>query len=399
MSELQNLFDQAVGLFKETLDLEVGETAAVSPADLEALSEDAQEGLPEALKEAFSPESLVGDADVPAWADAREQLSAGLRRFVAGKRMAMALVGARGSGREALFDWLESQVMGLAGEHDLRVGRLRTRPSLPELRGLVADLARTLGLGEVEDLKALQGALLEGPRRVVLVERAHNLYSRTIGGFDLLRGLQALISATAEHVLWVLEVDAFAWRYLEELLQVSGPFDVVAEVRPLSAEDLRGAFERQMASLEGHSFQLLPLRGLAPEARSRWREEGYWTRLIEASAGNPSAASLLFTRDVRFSEQLNMAWVLPPRLHPYGQVLAALSRTALLALAIVLEQHRLTAERLGELMLLSRSEGQALLDGFARYHIVTARPPGNRYAVNPAWIGPIEAHLRDWNIL
>ncbi len=396
---LREFFAEAADVLREAVDDEVDGPAPISPVDLESLSQDATDELPPRLREGFLPLSLVGDgSDVPGWKLACEAVDQATTRFTGGRRSALAVTGTAGSGRQALLDRLEHLAMQHAQGDELLVSRTALKAISVSRTELPVLLSRELGLKDPAiDAAGLRAALLDGPRRVIVVERFHNLYLRTIGGFDVLRDALSLISATRERVMWVLDLDAFAWNYLEQLFQVRSYVDAVVEAPALDAGGLRSVFERRIQAIADATFQFYPLRGLNDEERARWREAGFYERLHLASGGNPGAAGHLFTRSLRWSERLSTAFVIPPVLHPYQRVLATFPQIALLALALILEHESLSHGQLAGLLLLSPGEAQALLDGFSRYNVVCQTL--GRYEVNPPWLPAIREHLADWNVL
>jgi hypothetical protein len=398
---LRDFFTEALGVVREAVDLDdIDGSEPVSPKELEGLSEDLTEKLPQALTEALALDMLLGEGEhIAAWRDPREQMRDAAERFFKGRRAAIAVVGPTGSGRLALLRQLERIAMKEAEGGELLVSRTALNAITVRKGDLSAHLAHALGLKGVETPEDLERNLLEGPRRVILIERAHNLYLRKIGGFDVLREALSLMTATQDKVLWVLESDSFAWRYLDHLFQVSGAFSAVLEVPALEAPDLREAFERRIKSVEEITFKFLPQPGLGEADRATWRDELFYERLFLASRGNPQAAGILFRQSIRWSEHLKTAFVLPARLHPFGKVLKTISRTGMLALALILEHESLSSEQLAELLLITSGEAQGILDTFDRYKIVLRQPPGTRFAVNPPWLSAIHEHLTERNAL
>ena len=400
-TSLGDLFIEAVASFREAIvpEEEFAEDP-VSPADLEGLSlEDATAELPERLSAAFDLGKLVRDVDaIACWADARDAVREATERFLRGRRAAIAVTGQIGSGRTAFLDLVERVLRSHPEGGEVVLTRLALESIEAREGELPEQLCAALGQKDVGTAEQLRERLADGSRRVIVLERAHNLYIRRIGGFQVLREALSLLGSSKQ-VLWVVESDAFAWSYLDQLFQLGSYFDPVVAVPLLGPADLRTVFERQLDTVSDlFPLRVLPPKGLGPEERARWREDGLWERLHQASQGNPQAASLLFRRSLRWSEHLHTAYLLPPAIYPFRKALASFSKTTLLALALILEHETLTGVQLAELLLLSPGEAQGILDGLARYHAVT-RSPSAGYAVTTPWLAALSEHLSEWNIL
>lgn len=372
--------------------------AHVAPADLEGLSlEEASAELPEQFAQAFDLAALCEAArDLESGREAATEVEKLVRRFLRGRRAALAVTGLRGTGRSSLL----KRVADVAGEGEgIGLSRLRFESIQTKRETFFEWAALALGLEGQRSVEGLAKALGEGPRRVVIVERAHNLYMRKIGGFEALRAALALVAATLDRVMWVFEVDHYAWDYLDAISPLRDYFDFVAEAPLLTQAELKEVFERQLSELE----ETFPTRFLAPKdlpelEREAWRGEGFWQRLHELSSGNLEAAGILFCRSTRWSAQLKKAMVLPLPAIPFGEALSAYPRTSLLALAMLVEHEELSQEDLSDLLLITPGHAQSILDTFVR-HSVTTRYANGRYSVNTPWQAPIGIHLANWNVL
>ncbi|MBL4844704.1 MAG: hypothetical protein JKY65_04190 [Planctomycetes bacterium] len=373
--------------------------AGVAPADLEGLSlEEASAELPDPIRRAFSLEDLSDSARKLASCDETwSEIDDLVRRFLRGRRAAIAVTGLRGTGRRGYLQ----RIASIAGEgEDVGLSRLRFDSIRTGASEFLGPAAQALGL-EAGDLDPddLARQLLEGPRRVVIVERAHNLYMRKIGGFEALQAALALVAATLDTVLWVFEIDRYAWEYLDELSQLHDYFDLIVEAPLLSEEDLKEVFERQLSDLD----ETFPTKFLAPKdlpesQRETWREEGFYKRLHAASSGNLESAGILFCRSTRWSVQLKKAVVLPIPTIPFEEALSSYPRTSLLALAMLVEHEELSQQDLADLLLISPGRAQSVLDTFVRHSVTTRRETG-RYVVNTPWLAAIGSHLSNWNVL
>lgn len=377
--------------------------ANVAPADLEGLSlEEASAELPEAFRTAFALDALSDTArELESNQETWGELDETVRRFIRGRRVAIAVTGIRGTGRRGYLQRIRS----IAGEgEEVGLSRLRfesIRTEAPEFLKLTAQ-ALSLESGQESELSvtSLADELCEGPRRVVIVERAHNLYMRKIGGFDALRAALALVAATLDRIMWVFEVDHYAWEYLKEISPLRDYFDLVVEAPLLGEADLKEVFTRQLEGLaEEFPTRFLAPKDLAEAQRAAWGEVGFYHRLHQASSGNLEAAGILFCRSTRWSEQLKKAVILPIPKIPFQEALASYHRTTLLALAVLVEHEELSQQDLSDLLLISANQAQSVLDTLLRHSVTSRRAGTDRYLVNTPWLAAIGVHLSNWNIL
>lgn len=402
---VKGFVSEALGVVREAVDPFAEHLAPqVSPSEMEGLSlADATDELPAPIREAFGLLALIGDGrQIECWQELWRQLDAATQRFLQGRRSAIAITGSTGSGRhvfvESLLSLLVERPQEKAEPEEILIHNLELETICAKERDFLSRLSKCLELEGEPTSAGVKRQLLNGPRRVILLERGHNLYIRKIGGFRALREWLALLGATLDRVLWVVEFDAFAWRYLDQIFQVGSYFDLVGSVPPLDVHDLKKAFERQMAGLSDIAVRFLPPQGLGPSERQAWREEAFYERLHRASHGNPHAAGILFRQSTRWIEQLKTAFIVPPPLYPFEPVLAGFSKPALLALALILEHEKLSRGQLADQLLLSPGETQAMMDGLERYKVVN-RLAGSRYTVSPVWLSAVGQNLRSWNIL
>lgn len=338
------------------------------------------DAAPPEVRDALGAQALVGDGGLIAcWQPVRAELDAAIDAFVAGRPVAVAVVGAAGSGREVLLDHAERRV------RRADAGTLTTRIDAPPA-GLLHNELET----DLPDVS---------PRRqAVLVSGAHRAYRRRIGGFDDLQASLDLLSDTVDRILWVVEFDAVPWSFLDRVYEVSAHFSHVLEVPPLSAEDLHLALQRRLVALAGRArFLFPPPPDLPLEEHPGWTNGGYAARLHLASRGNPQAAGELVWRHLEPTPAADaFAVQAPPPLSLSD--LGAVSPQHVIALELLLGQGALTPEDLAELLVLAPSEARSVLEGLVRLGLVQ----GDRhrgYAVDPVWRAPLVDHLQSKNLL
>lgn len=195
-----------------------------------------------------------------------EALRRALDRWRRGQPGSLAVVGEKGSGKSTL--------LRMASEEILRDADIRTLELRSTIRGpadLAGRLAEAFGV-EAEDWEELAAALRAMGPMVAVVEDAHQMFLRKLGGFAPMESFLELIAATRQDVFWVLTMDEYAWLYLDRVLGVSLHFTHTISTTNLSPEQLERAV---MARHEVSGFSLRFELG----EEERVRQTSWWKRL------------------------------------------------------------------------------------------------------------------------
>lgn len=243
-------------------------------------------------------------------------------------------------------------------------------------------------------------AILDGPRRLVIVDECHMLFLRRIGGFAALDTFLNVVSLTRQRVFWLLSFNLYAWRYLNRVNNRRHYFRDTLTLTGFGDAELRSLIDRRNARAGVQpDFSRLALAGARP-GRHGFElvktSEGYFRLLNEYAAGNPGIAMALWLRSLR---QQPDGTAIVQLFRPPGETqLKELDDNQLFSLTAIAQHESLTAEELASV--LNMPVGQALLHfnlflehdfirldgrGRARLHAVCQRQILNR--------------LRDTNLL
>ncbi len=208
----------------------------------------------------------------------------------------MLLAGEDGLGKRA---WLE-HFFGL--ESDGLHLRLETRVQDPaEIRSWLADRLLSTGGGPI-DRDTLVEELRDGPKRVVVLDGAENLFLATVNGYGALTELAPIIDGTRRQVFWLLVMKGLAWNHLKaagkELAFLRRKF-----VLPTWGEkQIRDLVNRrlELAEFECDYADLMALHGRREDALSRHRlGKAVFTNLLwDFTGGNPQLALHFFLRSL-----------------------------------------------------------------------------------------------------
>lgn len=309
----------------------------------------AAEPLPLVYRQLFTLEPLEWDDFLVGRETELERIEAAYRRWADGRPCAIAIHGEKGSGKTTLANAARWRLAAEAPVSTLRLeGMDRTADAL------LGALARHFGEPDAHDFDDLAERINRGPDRVVILERAHHLLLRTIGGFDAVRALLELIHATRHRVLWIVTMDRHGWRYLDRTVGVRDHFTCVIDATKLSAQTLEDAImTRHRVSGYALRFETdeRPRRGRRSRTRADEREEreaqestrrDYFERLAEVAEGNVLLALDLWIRSVRAVDEQTLAIRMPRP--PESSPLERLPTEALCTLAAISQHGGLTVE-------------------------------------------------------
>jgi hypothetical protein len=155
-----------------------------------------------------------------------------LDSFRQGRRTAVILVGARGSGKTSLIN------CAFAGANPGEIVRSQFSERLTTAAQMRGFLAGLLGVPPGANLRQW----LADHRRILVLEELERAFLAEIGGFDALRELISLVeTGNAATNMWVFSINESAFAYLDAVTGLSRSFPMRINAMTVSAGDLRRA--------------------------------------------------------------------------------------------------------------------------------------------------------------
>jgi hypothetical protein len=254
-------------------------------------SELSREELPERYTREFPLYPLLGEGDAVVLPrtgpvdDVLSQIDAWRKERVDGS---LVLLGEKGLGKTTLVGQVARRISELpALEHSV------VRKIIEEEK-----LARSLGpLFDAQDARTIDDVIAAAERRgecVVLLDEAHNLFLRTIGGYRAFDALVRLVNATSEHVFWLVVFNSFAWEFINESRGRMHYFRRLMSLPTWSADELQDLIGRRN-SKAGFDVAFDPTLlderdGGSGDFRLIENADGFFRMLWETSGGNPRVA-------------------------------------------------------------------------------------------------------------
>lgn len=263
------------------------------------------ERLPLVYRQLFTLEPLEWDDFLVGRDEALDRIAAAHDRWAAGRPCAVAVYGEKGSGKTTLLNAVTRRL-----PESMPVTTVRFKGVERSVDGLLAALAAHFGAPGARGFGELAERIRRAPG-VVILEHAHHLFLREVGGFEAVRALLELIQATNASTFWIVSMDRYAWRLLDQTTGMGEHFLVQVDTSRLSAEELeRAILTRHHVS--GYALRFEPdermrrSRTLRRSANDRDAQEAirarYFERLDRIAEGNILVALYHWLRSIEAVE-------------------------------------------------------------------------------------------------
>lgn len=350
--------------------------------------------LPQAVIDAFHEEAvgrgpLVVD-HFPGLRELHQILSTWRNTGAAGSFL---LVGERGIGKTTWLNQLQRD--------DLTIERIVPGQRFTDFGRLAGRLAESLQvqIDPSDPLSSLASALLAGPRRVVVLDKAQHLFLTDFSGYEAFAGFARLVNRTCRQVFWLCSITTYAWRHLTAVRPDAAVFRGSAQLSAWSEDKIRELIRtRCTASGARVNFADLvvdSLEGVSAQARLIESEDGYTRLLWDYADGNPRVALHFFLRSLD-SDGGNRVRVRLFRA-PEVERLEAGGFNGLFVLAAVVMHESISFDHLVEVTRLERPECFIHLDRLAELGAVV--PDNDMYCLSATWHRTAVRLLRRRNLL
>jgi hypothetical protein len=390
---------------KASLGLQQFTAAEILAAyDQAKLDQPALERLPFIYRRLFDIRPLESADLLVARDEEMRLIETARERWLQGMPCAVAAIGELGSGKTSFINAaIEKELGGFPVYKRQFISVVESETLLAE------ELASLLRLPRAGTLDELQWRINEmAEQSVIVIEDAHQLYQRAIGGFETLKKLLLLVARTSHQILWIVSMRKYAWRYLNSALRVADRFTFVVNTENLSGPDLeRVILARHQVS--GFDLRFLPdevitrrqryRRSSEPERQEMLRRS-YFDSLSKASEGNILAAIFYWLNSL--VEARSDELVVRPLEELRFDFLRDAQLEKLLTLSMLIQHGNLTAAEHARIFGFATEESLAMLTHLVNVNLLTrdvSEDGVERFAVNRVIYIPLTRELRARNIL
>ncbi len=325
-------------------------------------------------------------------------------RWQQGMPCAVAVIGELGSGKTSLINAAIEQTLKGFRIYSKRFTQTATDESL-----LARELARMLRLPRVKTLDELQPRLLElGQRAVIVLEDAHQLYQREVGGFATLKKLLLLIARTSHQVLWIISMRKYAWSYLNMILRIADSFTFVVNTENLDGNELEQVILARHR-VSGFGLRFMPdeimqqrrkFRQSDDDEQQEMLSEAYFESLARASEGNILSAIFYWLKSL--AELSGNDLIVNPLKPLRFDFLREMPVTHLLTLSLIIQHGNLTAVEHARILRTEVDTSLSVLSHLMNINLLTSETNEKgeeRFAISRVVYLPLTKELKAANIL
>ncbi len=251
--------------------------------------------LPEAYLKEFPLYPIYGEEDVillPRENQVKTVMEQIERWRTTKQDVSLVVIGEKGIGKTTFLSLLENQI------DKPPVRRYSLTRKLKDEKGLASELSTAFGIDQATSIGVIASHLNSGDERVVLLDEAHNVFLRTVDGYDAYEALVRLVNFTSDKVFWLLVFNTFAWAFINQSRKRIHYFRKLMFLPSWSQEEIQDLIVRRNTK---SGFEVVFDEVLLDQDRSRSGDfevidsaDGYFRLLWEASGGNPRVATHLW---------------------------------------------------------------------------------------------------------
>jgi hypothetical protein len=205
-----------------------------------------------------------------------------------------AVISEKGNGKTTLLNFARQTIFKGYPVISLQAGH--TISTVPEFYQLLQSGFKTK---ISEDPATIESELINGPRRIIVLEDIHNLFLRTIDGLSVIETVIKLLAVTKEKIFWIITSGLYGWKLLDYMVNLSDFFTEVIELENLNENDLENLILRR------HDMSGFRLHFLVPDElvdnrsfkrlktdteKQNFLRQRFFGKLKDNSAGNIKTA-------------------------------------------------------------------------------------------------------------
>ncbi len=355
--------------------------------------------LPFVYQRLFRLEPLTDNRFYSGREEEMEILKSAFARWSDHQASSVAVVGERGSGKTTLLNFALQDVF--VGFPIIKIDFQKTIYEEAELLETMRSSFKKLSF---QNLSELDKQLGSGPKTVCQVENLHNLFIRTVNGFDALEHFLLFLSKTQNQVFWIVSCGLYGWQYLDKVMNISKYFLNIIALDAISDREMQTIilkrhrvsgyklrFETSPELLKSHKFKRLT----SEISRQSFLENRFFEKLAELSAGNISAAILFWLGAIKSVSRDEM--LLEPGIELDHTFLYQLPPDELFTLAILIQHEILNASECAMVFRQHSSDSVLILNRMLNRGFLQEDERG--YRVHPLLYRPVIRALKSKKIL
>jgi hypothetical protein len=332
--------------------------------------------------------------------DQIEELQSYFDQYKNGFSTSIAIIGEKGNGKTTILNFADKEIF-----KGVEVIRIDSQKNITTENELVNILKKAFNYPSVNTLDEFDADLQnDEKRRICCFENIHNLFTRTIDGFELIERFLLMISNTRSHIFWLITSGLYGWEYLDKVVNSSDYFKKVLYLKPLNRiEVMEIILKRHQVSGYGLWFE-------EPEKASRSRQyrklttdeekqdylkELFFEDLLDESGGNIKSAILFWLSALKKfdEEKIDIA----EEVGVDYSIIYRLTSDELFTLAALIQQEYLTHEQHARIFNQELNSSRSILGRLYKKGFLDRSD--SKYSVHPFMYLPVVKTLKTKNIL
>lgn len=328
-----------------------------------------------------------------------------LQKFKDNKNSSTLIIGEPGSGKKTLINSIKNTFLINQNLIHLQISETITSKSQ-----LINILAKELGMKRIPKFDELILTLNDkSNKKIIIIETLGKLYFKSVDGYEAIKSLLFLVSATNNNVFWLCSIGKLPYQFLNSNFDLAKLFSEKIFINELHKTELKSILLSRH-SATGYDLKYLPddISAFKRKIISRKNflddqkllEDNYFEKLEEYSGGNIISAMFYWLQSIN-SVDGNTIIIKPPRKITL-EYIKALNDNYLLTLAQLLYHGSLSDAEHQKLFALSIEESKEILNYLKSLNLIyqdTIDYMNNRYFINKFAYKIIEDELKKRNMI
>ncbi|MBN2412726.1 hypothetical protein JXQ31_13645 [candidate division KSB1 bacterium] len=320
--------------------------------------------------------------------------------WLAGKPISVLLTGERGSGKTTILNVAEADIF--TGHKIIRINLDYT---VFTEQGLFNVMRVAFAEPDINSLPELESKISQNEKKIICIfENLHNLFIRTIDGFNAIERLLLLMSRTQHKVFWIATCAQYGFEYLDHVIKISKYFNRIVSPGFKNKDDIREIIlKRHRMSGYNLTFNvpddLVKSRKFLSLASDNDRQkniqEFYFEKLSVLSAGNIRVALFFWLSSIK--EIFKDKMIISPELNFDFSFISVLPADILFTFAALIQHENLNEEN--HALVFNQELFDSALVLSRLYNKGYLQKNGAVYFVHPFLYRPIVRVLNSRNIL
>lgn len=271
-------------------------------ADYLNQTDKAIEKLPYVYKRLYQIKPLEEESFFEGRVQELSEIKTAYESWKKGNYSATCIHGEKGSGASSLVNLFQKDLQGVEVFRHKFIKGYNTEEDFVDFFNRIFEKKNLKSFNEIAEFVS------SGKKKVIILEDVQHFYLKKIDGFASINLLFELISKTAEHAFWLIEITRYTYNYLEKTIGISRYFRYNIDLKQLKNEQIVSLIlKRHRVSGYSLLFEQPNLTALeqrkhktkSTEEKQSYFKENFFANLNQFAQSNISLALLYWLRSTK----------------------------------------------------------------------------------------------------